>query len=604
MTMTKQEIKLHYTALLRDYVQSLDEKHLANIENLGQEMVLLDWPPEEIGEIHDYALNELLKGNSGLDAKLIRAISLPLMQLLVAYGVAFRSLLEKNKAESSLHLASRAIAETLEGIIITNAKGAIVDTNKAFEDVTGYSKAEALGQNPSMLHSGKQDPLFYQDMWQAIKTSGRWQGEIWNKRKNGEIYPEHLSITAIHDDNGNVSNYIGIFSDISEQLSLQKQLLQAQKMEAVGTLVGGIAHDFNNMLAAISGNVYLVKKKVQDQPKVLNKLHTIEQLSMRSADMIKQLLTFSRQGIVDMKNIPFTLFIKETLNFLSVSVPENIALHQDICSENLLIKGDATQVHQILMNLMNNAVDAVEDVDKPCLTIKLGTFDVDEQMIKTYPDCNAGAYARLSVADNGYGIAQHNINNIFDPFFTTKGMSKGTGLGLAMVIGAIQTHHGFIDVQSTQGQGTIFQIYIPLINEQTTQTTMQTEPQSIEGQGEYILLVDDDSAVRKVMSELLESLGYKVVQAEDGIKAMEVFQAHQQDIALALLDMVMPNCGGMPLAKKIRVINHKLPVIFLTGYDKERVFHDGERLENSEVMTKPADIDALSHSIDAMIRLS
>jgi len=601
MTLKKASFSRRYARLLHAYVQSPDEKYLADIEHLGQEMVLSGIPPEEVGEMHDLAIAELIEAKI-MGAGHIRAVSLPLMQLLMAYGVAFRALQEKKETEARLHLVSRAIANTAEGIIITDAQGMIVDVNSAFERLTGYTRAEAVGNSPKMLHSGKQDADFYSHMWHKLTATGQWKGQIWNRRKNGEIYPEYLSITAIHDDAGQVSNYIGVFSDITEQLSLEQQLLQAQKMEAIGTLVGGIAHDFNNILAGMTGYLFLAKQQLQVQPDVTQMLDHVEALSYRAADMIQQLLTFARKGMVNMKAFPLTPFIKETLKFLHSTVPENILMREDICSEALQITGDTTQVHQLLMNLVNNARDALDGVDEePVISIRLAPFYADDAFLETHADAEARAYAHLSIGDNGCGIPANQMQHVFEPFFTTKEVGQGTGLGLSMVYGAVKTHHGIIDVNSKEGAGSVFHLYFPLLDQDADTTDSAQDLKASEGHGELVLLADDEPVVLNTMAEILESLGYQVVSAQDGREAMTLFHDHQQDIALAILDVVMPHCGGVALARHIRAVHPDFPIIFLTGYAKEHTLHDEQALANIETLTKPVNFDLLSQRMRQML---
>jgi CheY-like chemotaxis protein len=382
---------------------------------------------------------------------------------------------------------------------------------------------------------------------------------------------------------------------------MEHRFHQAQKMEAIGTMVGGVAHNFNNMLAGMTGNLYLAKQQVRDKPDVLQKLSNVEELSGHAAEMIQQLLMFARKGVVSMKEMPLAPFIKETLKLLAASVPENITVHQDICTDTLQIKGDGTLLHQVLANLLSNARDAIEDVDEPHITVRLDSFDADDAFIETHPYFKNGKYARMSVSDNGYGVPEAKLEHLFEPFFTTKEQGKGTGLGLAMVYGALKTHHGFVEVESFEGEGSTFSIYIPLLESKAVPAEPAQQQLACEGQGELILLADDEPIIRDVMAEILESMGYRVLLAEDGLEAIEVFNANQQDIALALLDMVMPHCGGMTLAMSIREMNPDLPVVFLTGYDEEYILNGAEPMSNSAILTKPANFDALSHKIRQLI---
>jgi len=515
-----------------------------------------------------------------------------------------RDISERKRKEAELRKLSACIEQSGEAILITDKHGNIEYVNSSFSKLTGYSPKEALYNSLAMLNSGSQDAAFYENLWSSVLKGETWQGKVIDKRKDGSFYPALLTISPIHEESSNndsFTHFVVIQSDLTHLEDAEARFQQAQKMEAVGTLVGGIAHDFNNMLAGITGNLYLAKKRVQAQPEVVAKLDNIEQLSLRAAEMIQQLLTFSRKGIVDIKPLSLTPFIKETLKFLSTSVPENIILHQDVCNDDLLIKGDVTQLHQVLMNLINNARDAVENSPQPAITIALQACEVDAAMVSNKADVEAGLYARLSVSDNGEGIANDQMDALFDPFFTTKPVGKGTGLGLAMVYGAVKTHHGYIDVESTQGSGSTFHIYIPLELDQAKVCHMQEKQDAIRGSGELVLLVDDESIVRKAISAVLESFGYRVLQAEDGLQGLDVFKMHQHEVDIALLDLVMPVCGGVPLAKRMRELNPDLPVIFMTGYDKDHLLEKGEQLAHDLMLSKPVNFDALSHSIRQLL---
>jgi len=283
-------------------------------------------------------------------------------------------------------------------------------------------------------------------------------------------------------------------------------------------------------------------------------------------------------------------------------VPENITFHEDICSDDLQIKGDATQLHQVLANLVSNARDAVEYVEAPCITVRMERFSPDDSFLDSRPWFKDGMFAHLSVEDNGCGVSAKQMQHLFEPFFTTKEQGKGTGLGLAMVYGAVKTHQGFVDLNSKQGTGSTVHLYIPLLKLKSKSMRAEPVPQRVlSGRGELILLADDERVVRNVMAEILESLGYQVLQASDGLEAMELFKLNQQDVALAILDMVMPHCDGMVLAKQIRAVNPDVPVMFLTGYDKEQMWNNSESIPNSEVLTKPANLGVLSHRMRQML---
>jgi len=512
-----------------------------------------------------------------------------------------RDISERRQAEETSRKLSSAIEQAGESILITDRKGIIEYVNPAFTRITGYSAAEAIGKTPRILKSGNQDQAFYEDMWKTITSGKVWHDKVIDRRKDSSFYPAMLTISPIFDESGDATHFTGVQSDLSAFEDMEHRFHQAQKMEAIGTMVGGVAHNFNNMLAGMTGNLYLAKQQVRDKPDVLQKLSNVEELSGHAAEMIQQLLMFARKGVVSMKEMPLAPFIKETLKLLAASVPENITVHQDICTDTLQIKGDGTLLHQVLANLLSNARDAIEDVDEPHITVRLDSFDADDAFIETHPYFKNGKYARMSVSDNGYGVPEAKLEHLFEPFFTTKEQGKGTGLGLAMVYGALKTHHGFVEVESFEGEGSTFSIYIPLLESKAVPAEPAQQQLACEGQGELILLADDEPIIRDVMAEILESMGYRVLLAADGLEAIEVFKTNQQDIDLALLDMVMPHCGGMTLAMSIREMNPDLPVVFLTGYDEEYILNGAEPMSNSAILTKPANFDALSHKIRQLI---
>jgi len=508
----------------------------------------------------------------------------------------------RKQAERRLRMLSSSVEQASDAILITDRDGTILYVNPAFGRLTGYEEAEALGRNPRMLNSGLQDDMFYKEMWQAISEGEAWQGRVVDRKKDGNVYPAILTISPIKDASGRIQNFIGIQQDLTAYENMEQQFQQAQKMEAIGTLVGGIAHDFNNMLAGIIANLYLVQRSIPEMPEVSRKLKSMEQLSFRAADMIQQLLTFARKDEVDIKRLPLTSFIKETFKLLHTSIPENIHLRQDICSDALMVNGDSTQLHQVLLNLINNARDALEGIESPNITLSLRPFSADEDFRRTHPDVPAGKYAHLRVTDNGCGIPAHRTEHLFEPFFTTKEQGKGTGLGLAMVFGAIQSHHGFIHVESAEAVGTTFHVYLPLLGDGKTAGAGRQQEDAVEsGDGEWILLVDDDPHVISIGRELLESMGYQVATAHDGVQAIDIFTARENEIALVMMDVVMPAMGGVKAAEKIREIKPDVRILFCTGYDKHASMP--ERIpDGSTVLSKPYNIAELSRTIRSLLR--
>lgn len=403
-----------------------------------------------------------------------------------------------------------------------------------------------------------------------------------------------LNISPIRNELGVITHFVGSHANLTELDKMEQQFRQAQKMEALGTLVGGIAHDFNNILAGMTGNLYLAKRSTQQMPDVQKKLGVVEQLSCRAADLIKQLLTFARKDRVNMEPLLLNPFIYETLKLFRASIPENISIHSSICEQPLHIEGNHTQLHQVLMNLVNNARDAVEGGREPAITIALDMFQPDHHFMAARTYVKAGDYAHLSVMDNGCGIPAEQQTHLFEPFFTTKEQGKGTGLGLAMLFGAIKTHQGFIEVETALQQGTTFHIYLPLIRQENScSTPMQSHPSAQTGHNELILLVDDEASIVDMGRDVLTTLGYRVICATNGVEAVAMFSAHQQDIALIIMDIVMPILGGVQAAERIHAIRPDAKVIFATGYDRETALADSPTASDAVVLSKPYNIDQM-----------
>jgi len=412
-----------------------------------------------------------------------------------------------------------------------------------------------------------------------------------------------LTISPSSNEDGEVTHFIGIQNDLTEFRLLEDKFHQSQKMEAIGPLVGGIAHDFNNMLAGITGNLYLVRGKLKDYPELVTRLSDVDRICFQAADMISQLLAFARRGQINLQSLSLTSFVKEALKLVEVSIPEDIRLTQDICADDLVVLGDITQLQQIILNLVNNARDALEGMIAPEIKVALSLYKPGKAFGQQHEDRElADQYAHLSVSDNGCGIPHAEQQRIFEPFYTTKEQGKGTGLGLAMVFGAVQTHHGMVEVESEVGHGSTLHIYLPLQQQVRSQFDLAPTQETLTGEGETILLADDEFQVREVTGEVLEELGYRVLLAADGVEAVALFAEHHDYIALTILDVVMPAMGGREAADKIRAMDASAAILFATGYDQARVLDD--KIITSDhcgVINKPYAVDKLSRVIRDMI---
>ena len=528
------------------------------------------------------------------------AISKVVIENDIIMTVMIRDLTDQMKYQAEQRKMMMAIREAGEAVLITDRNAVIEYVNPAFCEITGYHSEEVLGKKPSILKSQAQDPAFYKDLWQTITAGKVWHGTLIDRRKDGSFYPALMNVAPIHDEQGEITHFVSLQQDMTEHKKLEEQFLQAQKMEAIGTLVGGIAHDFNNMLAALQGNVYLAKRKVNDPEVVAEKLENVDKLGARAADIVHQLLTFARKDMVELRAIPINSFIKEGLRLACSAIPENIRVNKAVAEQDMLVKGDATQLQQVVMNLLNNARDAVAGSEKPCISVSLEHYEATEAFHQLHSEVAGERFAHLIVEDNGSGIPSDLIDKVVEPFFTTKGVGQGTGLGLAMVYGAVQAHGGLLEIESEEGQGTTIHIYLPQLQEQCSETRA-TVQEAVAGEGQMVLLVDDDENILQTVAEVLRTLGYRVVERGNGAVALDYYREHRNEVSIVLTDMVMPVMGGVELVQSIRQFDSSVPVIMMTGYDFSSRGEEVERFEHFALLNKPVAIHELSQLMHKMM---
>ncbi len=499
-------------------------------------------------------------------------------------------------SEKKLRLAARVFDSSQEAIIITDADHIIISVNRAFTEVTGYSAAEALGGNPiRLLSSGKQNQAFYDTMFGEIAIRGYWRGELWNRRKNGQIYPEWLSMTTLTDGQGRITHYIGMFSDISDRKLMEEQLRQSQKMEAIGQLAGGVAHDFNNILMVITGYCDMLKMNLEyDAPHHIE-IDQISKAANRAAALTSGLLTFSRKQIMNLQKNDLNQIISDAGKFLRRIIGEDIRLITTFKEKNLVVCVDGGQIAQMLMNLATNARDAMEKGG--ILAIETSIQELDDLFIQAYGYGSPGRYAQITVSDTGMGMDEKTRLKIFEPFFTTKVAGKGTGLGMAIVYGIIKQHNGYINVYSEPEKGTTYRIYLPVTSRDAASEAEFAVHATPQKGTETILVAEDDPAVREFEAAILKKFGYEVILAEDGCDAVRKYAENQSTIQLVLMDMIMPNKNGKQSYDEIRLLQPDIKVIFVTGYSADIVRSRGEIDEDVELVMKPINASELLNKI-------
>jgi signal transduction histidine kinase/ActR/RegA family two-component response regulator len=421
---------------------------------------------------------------------------------------------------------------------------------------------------------------------------------IYHRRKDGSVFPVEIAVTRLswHGKDVRISavrDETERFKAEIEQAKLEDKLRQAQKMEAIGTLAGGIAHDFNNVLGIIVVNTELAMYDISEDGQAHENLEEIMKACLRARDMIRQILAFSRKDEARAKPVMITPLVKESVKLFGSSVPDNIEIIQDIRSKSDVVMADPTQIHQVLMNLYNNAAYSLKEGGGN-ITVALDNIELVEGKMSIYPGMSPGKYLRLSVSDTGQGIQPDILDKIFDPYFTTKKIGEGTGMGLAIAHGIIKSHGGIISVESEPGKGAAFNVLLPVIE---ADIRIEDEHHIYCPTGtERILFVDDEKSLSNAMKLMLSRLGYKVTSSTDSIDALRLFRENSESFDLMITDLVMPNMTGLELSMKVFDIRPDIPIILCTGYDDivddEMIIKAGIRYRTTKplVMSEMANI--------------
>ncbi len=563
-------------------------------------MLMRQWINRPINQLINH-IATLEKGD--LNAKITVQAGSEIMLLADSLASMSDQLGASRQELQKSHSLLKSLIDSIPDLIFYKSiEGKYLGCNPAFCKFLDTASADQIiGKRDYDLFDRELADFFRSNDKVVLEQGKACRSEQWVSYPDGQRVLLDTLKTPYYNESLELIGLIGISRDITSESLLKEQLAQSQKMEAVGTLVGGIAHDFNNMLAGISGNLYLLESRLKGQPELTRKLNNINKLSFRAAEMIRQLLTFARKEKVKMHAFSFTSFLNEAVKLAGVAVPENVRLTCSIVGNDLVINGDVTQLQQMLMNLINNARDAAEGAESPEIHVALSPYEPDERFISQHSHHElSDKYARLSVSDNGCGIRKEQLARIFEPFFTTKPEGKGTGLGLAMVFGLIQTHNGIIDVESKPGEGSTFYIYIPLQQEIQRVFDFDASSEILLGHGETLLIADDEEHVRETLAEVLEGIGYRVIVAADGAEACRLYEENKEHISLAILDMVMPHAGGMDVAKIIRK-DSNFPVLFVSGYDKQNLITKEEQLH---FISKPYAMSDMSKAIRQLINES
>jgi PAS domain S-box-containing protein len=503
----------------------------------------------------------------------------------------------RQAAEESLRKLSRAVEQSADTVMITDLRGLIEYVNPSFETLTGYSRQEVIGKTPSILKSGEQDSESYRELWQTILSGNVYRSILANRKKNGETYYVEESISPIRDSQGQTTHFVANGRDLTDRLRLEAQLVQAQKMDAIGRLAGGVAHDFNNLLTIITSYSELALDSVIPGTPLQTKVQEILSAARRAAELTRQLLAFSRKQPRALRVVELNAVVDGIVKTLHRLIGEDIELIFIPGHELCRVRLDPVQIEQILMNLAANSRDAMPQGGR--CTIETSAVDLDDEYVQQKRAViPIGPYILLTVSDTGVGIPADHLSHIFEPFYTTKPTGQGTGLGLATVYGIVKQNHGFVWAYSEPGMGTILRIYLPCVDkgEIVAEPAATSIEVALPGT-ETLLLVEDEEAVRRSSAEYLGRCGYTVLEAKDGVDALSVAKNHTSPIHLLVTDVVMPHMSGGQLAGELETLRPETKVLFVSGYaGKTVVDHKVVDLE-SNFLQKPFTLKQLASKV-------
>jgi len=512
------------------------------------------------------------------------------------YTVILRDITARKKTEERLREQAALLNQTQEAIIVNDLEGHILFWNRGAESLYGWMAEEVIGG--SLAGQAYRDEESHKNAAQILFSKGVWKGELRQYAKDGREIIVEGHWTLINDDEGKPKSILIVNHDVTEKKKIESQFLRAQRLESIGTLASGIAHDLNNVLTPIMMALQILEMRFTDENS-RRMLEVLRQSAERGGEMVQQVLSFAR-GVEGQKvAIQPTYFIKEILKVLRETLPKNITVKQSLPPDIGAVNGDATQLHQVLMNLCVNARDAMPDGGS--LTIGAENTVIDEHYARMVPDANAGRYVMITVSDTGAGIPEHIKDKIFDPFFTTKEKGKGTGLGLSTVIGIVKSLGGFINVYSEVGKGAKFKIYLPMVETANAAETAADQTGLPLGNGELILVVDDEAGIRDIAKTTLETFGYRVLTAEDGTEAVAIYASRLGEVQAVLTDMMMPFMDGAATIRALQKLDPQVRIIASTGLSDGLRSEDTEKLGAKLVLSKPYTAETLLKALAASL---
>ena len=540
------------------------------------------------------------KPNGKLTWILINSEPLFLPGQTIPYRVvtSFSDITRRKEAEDKIARQAQLLDITTDAILVKDLEETILYCNRSVEQIYGWTKEELIGKTAN--------ELLYQEISSELEkahrkvvATGSWQGELNKVTASGKNIIVASRWTLVRDEAGNPESILTVDTDITEKKQLENQFLRTQRLESLGTLASGIVHDLNNMLTPILAIAQLLPLKLKSQESDCSEMLTmLENSAKRGADMVKQILTFARgnQGkrtVMQVKHL-----LKDIEHFAKGTFPKSIAIQRNLPQDLLTISADPTQMHQVLMNLVVNARDAMPNGGT--ITIAAQNLYIDESYAKMNIEAKIGNYVVVTIADTGTGIPPEVIERVFDPFFTTKEVGKGTGLGLSTVIGIVKNHGGFIEVSSQLGKGSQFKVYLPSTQERRIEVAQENV--ALLGNSELILVVDDEPVICEILKTTLESQNFEVFTAQDGIEAIATYVQNKKKIRLVLIDMMMPEMDGATAISTLQQLNPQVQVIAMSGLASTEALAQAASNGIQGFLAKPFNNSDLLNTINGVLQ--
>lgn len=521
---------------------------------------------------------------------------------IVAYRAVGRDVTKRRLAEEHYHKLANAVDQSPFSTVVTTPDGRVQYVNPKFTQSTGYTLEEIFEKEIPVLREGHSSEESFREFEQTVAAGKKWNGELCTRCKDGRTLWEFVQVSPIRNHADEITHLLSMREDITERKKLEDQLRQAQKMESLGTLAGGIAHDFNNVLAIINGFTEIALSRVGVDETNARHLREIHNAAQRAIGLVRQILTFSRKSEASFKAVPLNQHIKDLGRMCAETFPRTVAFSIDVDETLPPIWADPNQLQQVIMNLCVNARDAMPDGGR----IAISTRQVDGSAIVRLGAEAGRSFVCIKVSDTGCGMPAHVRARIFEPFFTTKQNAGGTGLGLAVVYGIMLNHRGFLDVESVEGQGSTFAMYLPL---EMPKSAINIDP-SIVASSEFpcgkqtIFVVEDEPSLRELLRTILEPRGYRVLTASDGARAVDVLLSEPDTIDVVLLDLNLPQLNGVDVYKTLCRLRPEAKVIIISGNITPDTRREITAYGKPEFLPKPYRIEELGRRLRTVLSMS